>query len=150
MAKAPSMSAEARDFTEKNTDRAMRAANDGMNLLREIAEQNLAHSRAVLEGYLTTARRTIEGIDHQASDIRERSLSLAQATVANAFEFAHAMFRIKEPQQLVQLQSEFVGRQAQVLAEQSKELGQRLTHEADEVVSTAMRNESARRRSEAA
>ena len=69
---------------------------------------------------------------------------------ANAFEFAHAMFRIKEPQQLVQLQSEFVGRQAQVLAEQSKELGQRLTHEADEVVSTAMRNESARRRSEAA
>jgi len=62
------------------------------------------------------------------------------------------LVRMREPQELAQLQSEFVSRQAQVLGDQTKELGQSMMQGADEVANTTMQEvaESSRRRSEAA
>jgi hypothetical protein len=59
---------------------------------------------------------------------------------------------MREPQELVQLQSEFVSRQAQVLGNQTKELGQSFMQEANEVTNTTMEGivKSSRRQSEAA
>ena len=94
-----------------------------------------------------TARKAMDSLDHQASDIRERSLSLAETTLSNTVDFAHRVFHVRDTQELVQVQTDFIGRQAQALVEQSKELGQTLMHSADEVVTMAPRNaESAFRR----
>ena len=94
MTEARRMSAEARDFANKNTERAMRVAGDGITWWRNIAEQNLNQSRAVLEGCLSTTRMAMDSIDHQASDIRERSMSLAETMLTNTFDFARGVFHI--------------------------------------------------------
>ncbi len=138
------------DFAQQNTERAVQATNYGMNWMREIAEQNLNQSKAALEGLLMITRKAVDDIDHQASVVRERSLLLAEETLSNTFDFAQKLVRMREPQELAQLQSEFVRRQAQVLGDQK--LGQSMMQGANEVANTTMQGvaESSRRRSEAA
>jgi hypothetical protein len=140
------------DFAQQNTERAVQATNYGMNWMREIAEQNLNQSKAALEGLLMITRKAVDDIDHQASVVRERSLLLAEETLSNTLDFAQKLVRMREPQELAQLQSEFVRRQAQVLGDQTKELGQSMMQGANEVANTTMQGvaESSRRRSEAA
>ena len=140
------------DFAQQNTERAVQVTNYGMNWMLEIAEQNLNQSKAALEGLLMITRKAVDGIDHQASVVRERSLLLAEETLSNTFDFAQKLVRMREPQELAQLQSEFVSRQAQVLGDQTNELGQSMMQGANEVANTTMQGvaESSRRRSEAA
>src|SRR3954462_3980126 len=83
MAKGPTMK-----FPEPNAERAMQVANYGMDSMREMTEHSLNRSKALFEGILTTTRKTVENIDQQASEIRERSMSLAAETLSNTFDFA--------------------------------------------------------------
>ena len=110
------------DFAQQNTERAVQAS----DWVRAIAEQNLNQSKTAFEGLLTIARNAVPSVDRQSSAICEHSIAAAEQTLSNAFDFAHKVIRIKEPQELVQIQSGFVSRQAQVLGEQTKELGQRM------------------------
>jgi hypothetical protein len=108
------------EFAKQNTEQAAQAA----NWMRAMTEQNLSQSRAVLEGFLTFTRNALRSIDQQSSAICEHSMAIAEQTLSNAFEFAHKAIRAREPQELAQIQSEFVSRQTQVLDDQAKELGQ--------------------------
>jgi hypothetical protein len=49
---------------------------------------------------------------------------MAGDSVANTFDFAQRVLHAREPQELLQIHSEFIGRQAQSLADQAKELGE--------------------------
>jgi hypothetical protein len=62
------------DFSEKNTESAMQV----MDWMRDMTEQSLNQSKSALEGFFTTARKASEDIDEQASELRKRSLFLAQ------------------------------------------------------------------------
>ena len=140
-----------REFSQRQTDRAMEAADYGLNWLRDVTEQNLRQSKAVFEGLLSTVQKTADTFDQQSSELRERSLSLAAETLSNSFDFAHHAVRVREPQELVQLQSEFVSRQAQAFAEQAKELGQTMAQNASEAGRTAVHGaEALRKRAEPA
>ena len=79
-------------------------------------------------------------------------MSLAAETLSNTFDFAHNIVHAREPQELLQLQSEFISRQAQVIAEQSKELGQTAVRRAQEVGRTPHQGmaETSRREPQAA
>jgi hypothetical protein len=112
-----------RDFAE-NAENVMQAGIQGTDWMRGIAEQSLHLSKAALEGYLTTAHKTAEGINQQAAELRERSVSLATEVLTNTFDFVHRAVRVKKPQEVFELQSEFLSRQAQALADQAKELSQ--------------------------
>src|SRR5260370_36724791 len=92
-----------------------------MNWMLEIAEQKAVH-----------------GIDHQASVVRERSLLLAEETLSNTLDFVQKLGRMREPQELAHFQSEFVGRQAQVVGHKTKELGERMVREAMKVTTATM------------
>jgi hypothetical protein len=146
MAKGPT------DFAQQHTERAMQVTNYGMNWMREIAEQNLSQSKVALDGLLMITRKAADGIDHQACALRERSLSLAEETLSNSFDFAQKLMRMKEPHELAQLQSEFVSRHAQMLGDHTKELGQSIMQGVNDVAKTTIEGtaESSRRRSEAA
>ena len=147
MAKGPTT-----NFSEQNAERAMQVASYGIDWMREMMEQSLTQSRTVFEEFLATARKAVNDIDQQACEIRERSMSLAGETLSNTFNFAHKVVRVREPPELVQLQSEFISRQAQALADQSKELGQSIVHGGREAGRTASQriSEATRRGSEAA
>jgi phasin family protein len=118
---------------EQNTERAMQAANFGMDWMRQITEESFNQSRVMFEGFLSGARKTAESFDQQVSEVRERSMTLATEGLSNAYDFAHKATRAKDPQELLQLQSEFISQQAQAVAEQSKLLGESISRGANEV-----------------
>jgi hypothetical protein len=113
-----------RDFVDQNTQRVMTGTDHAMDWMRGVAEQSLSLSKAAFEGFLTSASKTTGTIDHQASGIRERSISLAVEALANTYDFAQRVVRAREPQEFLQLQGEFLSRQMNILADQTKELGQ--------------------------
>ena len=130
------------DFAQPNTERAT-------DWMRAIAEQNLNQSKAAFEGLLTVARKAVRDVDQQTAAICEHSMTFAEETLSNTFDFGHKLMHMKEPQELAQIQSEFVSRQAQLLGDQTKELGQRIMHGAHEAAKMAAA-EPTRKRSEAA
>ena len=136
------------DFAQQNTERTVQAT----NWMRAIAEQNLNHSKAAFEGLLTVARNAVGNIDQQSSAVCEHSIAVAEQTLSNAFDFAHKVIRMKEPQELAQIQSDFVSRQAQVLGDQANEFGQRMMEGVQEMekATEATGAVDSRRRSEAA
>ena len=139
------------DALRKKKDSSMRVAID----LVKAGEADACVSAGNTGALMATGRfvlKTVDGIDHQASVIRDRSMFLAEETLSNTFDFAQKLVRMKEPQELAQLQSEFVSRQAQVLGDQTKELGQTIMQGATAVAKTTLEGaaESQRKRSEAA
>jgi hypothetical protein len=145
------MTKSAADFAERNTERAVQVTNYGMDWLREVAEQNLDQSKASAETLMIATRKAVHALDQQTSAVLGRSMSAAEETLSNTFDFLHKLVRMKDPQELAQLQSEFVSRQAQVLADQTKEFGQTLVQGTSELAKTTERTaETIRKLSEAA
>jgi hypothetical protein len=64
-------------------------------------------------------------------------MSLANETLANTFDFANKAVRVKEPREAFRLQSEFLGRQVQTLADKTNELGQIIAQGANAASRTA-------------
>jgi hypothetical protein len=81
------------DFAQQNTERAMEAT----NWMRAIAEQNLNQSKAAFEGLLAITRNAVRGVDQQTTAICEHSLSLAEETLSNTFDFANRLVHMKDP-----------------------------------------------------
>jgi len=145
------MTKSAAEFAERNTERAVQATNYGRDWLREVGEQNLDQSKTSVEALVIATRKAVDAFDQQTSVIVGRSMLAAEETLSNTFDFLHKLVRMKDPQELAQLQSEFVSRQAQVLADQTKEFGQTLMQGASEMAKTTERTaETIRKRSEAA
>ena len=76
-----------------------------------------------------------ESFDRQATDISNRSMLIA-ATLSNAYHFAHKLVSVREPQQLATLQTEFVRRQAEIFADQMKDVSENRMQEATDVAAT--------------
>jgi hypothetical protein len=145
------MTKSAADFAERNTERAVQVTKYGMDWLREVAEQNLDQSKASVETLVIATRKAVHALDQQTSAVLGRSMLAAEETLSNTFDFLHKLVRMKDPQELAQLQSEFVSRQAQVLADQTKEFGQTLMQGTSEMAKTTERTaETIRKLSEAA
>jgi hypothetical protein len=118
------MTKDATEFTQQYSEHAMQAANLGMNWARELAEQSLNQSKVVLDGLFKITRKMAQEFDDQASAIREHSTSLTEKTLSNTLDFGHKLARLREPQELLELQKEFIARQSQAVADQTKELCQ--------------------------
>jgi hypothetical protein len=114
---------------QQNAETAMQVT----EWMRNMTDQLLDQSKILWEGSLTTARDAFEGVDQQASEIRGRLLALTEATLANSFDFAHKIVRTKGPQDLLQLESEFISKQSQLIADQSNQLGESAIRGAQEV-----------------
>jgi hypothetical protein len=125
------------DFAEQSSERATREGLEGFDWMRTMAEQGLNLSKAAFDGYFATTLKTADNIANQAAEIRERSISLANETLANTFDFANKAVRVKEPQEALRLQSEFLRRQVQTLADTTNELGQIIAHSASAASRTA-------------
>ena len=133
------MTKSAADFAQRNTERAVQVTNYGMDWVREVAEQNLDQSKASVETLVSATRKAVRALDQQTSAVLGRSMLAAEETLSNTFDFLHKLVRMKDPQELAQLQGEFVSRQAQVLADQTKEFGQTLMQGTSEMAKTTER-----------
>jgi hypothetical protein len=117
------------DFARQTTEQAVQAT----DWMRAIAEQNLNQSKAAFEDLLTIGRNVVRGVDQQAAFIRD-SMTFAEETLENTFEFAHKLVRMKEPQEFARIQTEFISRQAQVLAGS----GQRVMQDVNDAAKTTL------------
>lgn len=120
------MARDTADFAQQSGERAMQAANFGMAWGREFAEESFNQSRQAVDAFVRVSRKMAEDFEAQAAAIREHMTSLTQKTLSNTMEFGQKMASVKEPQEFAQCQSEFMARQAQTIADQTKEFGQKM------------------------
>jgi hypothetical protein len=122
-----------------------------MDWMRDAAEQSLHQSQAVVQTLLALSRKAGEGVNQQASAVHGDALALAEETFSNVFDFGQKIARAKDPQQFVQAQSDFLSRQAEILASHSKELAQSVAKETTEMTTATVREtEASRKRAQAA
>ena len=82
-----------------------------------------ANDECKILGHRSRSTGSFEG---QSSAVREQTAVLTQKALSNSVDFGQKFLRAKEPDELVRLQTEFVAQQAQIFAEQTKELGQKI------------------------
>ena len=113
-------------FAQQNAERGMETANFGLRWAREFAEQTLNQSKVAWDGFLKASNKMAEDFESQSSAIREHTTTLTEKALSNSVDFGQKCLRAKEPDELVRLQTEFMSQQAQIFAEQTKELGQKI------------------------
>src|SRR5215468_516291 len=145
------MARDTADFAQQSSERAMQAANFGMTWGREFAEESFNQSRQAVDSFLRAARKMAEDFETQAIATREQMTSLTHKTLSNTMEFGQKLAHAKEPQEFAQCQSEFMARQAQMIADQTKEFGQKMQKAAQMFASNAssVMAEASRRSEEA-
>src|SRR5262249_27266469 len=110
-------------FAQQSAERAMESANFGLRWARELAEQTLNQSKAALDGFLKASNEMAKDFESQSSAIREHTTALTEKALSNSVDYGKKCLRANEPDEFVKLQTEFVSQQAQIFAEQTKELG---------------------------
>ena len=113
-------------FAQKNTERMIESANFGLTWTREFAERTLNQSKAALDGFLQASNKIAKTLESQSSAVREQTTIFTEKALSNSVDFGQKFLHAKEPDDLVRLQTEFMSQQAQIFAEQTKELGQKI------------------------
>jgi hypothetical protein len=108
----------------QNTELGMQVASVGINWFRQVAEHNFNQSREPLGELFKVNRRVVDIFNDQASAFCEHSMSLAAEMLSNTLDCAVKLLSPKEPQEMAQIQTDFVSRQAQAIADQNKELNE--------------------------
>lgn len=118
------------------TEPTMQVASVGIEWFRQIAEHNISKGKVSLEELFKAHRMVVDAYGNQAAAIYSQSMSLANETVSNTIDCGVRLLRLREPQELAEVQSDFVSRQAQAFVNQSKELNQRFTRGAEALASS--------------
>lgn len=99
--------------------------------IRSFAEQTMAQARQAVDGFIQAASQAMGQMHGQAqaaqggvTEITHKSMTYAEQHVAATFDFAQKLMRAKDPKEVMALQSDYLGKQMQVLSSQVQELGQ--------------------------
>jgi hypothetical protein len=114
------------EFAQQNAERVMESANFGLKWARELAEQTLNQSKVALDGLLKASDKMAKDFESQSSVLRAHTTALTEKALSNSVDFGQKCLRAKEPDELVRLQTEFMSQQAQIFADQARELGQQI------------------------
>jgi len=95
--------------------------------MRKMTEQSLEQVRTAINGYLQFLQRAVPGDLMGGSEFSNKILEYAERYVASAFEFAQRLVQVKDPQEVMRLQMEFIQAQMQAMTEQAKELSEAAT-----------------------
>lgn len=131
------MARDSTEFAQQSGERAMQAATFGLTWAREFTEENFNQGKQTLDSFLRVSRKLTEDLEDQLCALRAHSTALTEQLFSNAMEFGQKLACAKEPQEVAQCQSEFMARQAQAVADQTKVFGQKLQHAAQELAQTA-------------
>jgi phasin len=95
--------------------------------VRKMTEQSMEQVRTAINGYLQFFQRSVPGNVMGGNELSNKVLNYAERNVANAFEFAQKLVQVKDVQDLVKLQTEFIQSQMQAMTEQAKDLSETAT-----------------------
>lgn len=99
--------------------------------VRAFVEQSVQQARTAFDGIFEAAHKAVGQFEGNAkaarsaaTEIADKSMAYAEKNMAATFEFAQKLMQAKHPTEVMQLQSEFLGRQMQAISAQVQELGQ--------------------------
>ena len=99
--------------------------------MRAFAEKSVEQAKTAFDNYMSQMLKaigTVEGTTDAAQtgvrDMGKQALAYAEENVASAFTFAERLVRARDPQEILQLQTEFARDTMQKLADQTKSLGE--------------------------
>lgn len=101
--------------------------------MRSFAEKSVEQAKTAFDNYISQASKAMSAVESQtdaatsgARDVGRQALGFAEENVAAAFAFAEKLVRARDPQEIMQLQSEFAKQTMQKLADQSKVMGEQM------------------------
>lgn len=101
--------------------------------MRAFAEKSVEQAKTAFDNYMDQATKAMNTAETQtdaaasgARDVGRQALGFAEENVAAAFAFAEKVVRARDPQEIMQLQSEFAKETMQKLADQSKAMGEQM------------------------
>lgn len=124
--------------TQEQLDQMTHAASFGSTWFAEMAEQNLKQGIGALDGMLRTVRKAADAFGYQASSIREHSTAVLEQSMGNAAELGNRLAHSKDALQWAEAQSEFMSKQAQVMASGAQSLGEALINSSNGVASAGL------------
>ncbi len=99
--------------------------------IRVLAEKTVEQARKAFEDFVVAAQKaTVQSEAATASlatgakEVSSKAIGYAEANVKAAFDFAQKLFQIRDPKEILAVQSEFVKTQLAAVQEQAKELGE--------------------------
>jgi len=99
--------------------------------VREIAEKTVEQARKAFEGFMVAAQKATAQSEAAtallatgAKDVSSKAMGYAEATVKAAFDLAQKLVQIRDPNEFLAVQSEFLKTQLAAVQEQAKELGE--------------------------
>ena len=105
--------------------------------MRSMAETSMEQAKKAFDGFISAAHKAVATFEGQAAsaqanarEMGQKAMDFAEQNVATSFEFAQKLVRAKDLEEMTRLQTEFMQRQMQTLAEQAQELGQTATRAA--------------------
>ena len=125
------------EFAQQSGERAAQAATFGLTWAREFTEESFNQGKHALDSFLRVSRKMTEDMQTQMSAIREHTTALTEQTLTNTMDYGQKLARAKDPQEIAQCQNEFMSRQAQAVADQTKVFGQKMQKAAQDFAQTA-------------
>ncbi len=107
--------------------------------MRAFAEKSVEQAKTAFDNYMDQATKAMSAAENQtdaatsgARDVGRQALGFAEENVAAAFAFAEKLVRARDPQEILQLQTEFAKETMHKLSEQSKAIGEQVQSAARE------------------
>jgi len=101
--------------------------------MRAFAEKSVEQAKSAFDNYMSQATKAMTAVETQtdaatsgARDVGRQALGFAEENVAAAFAFAEKLVRARDPQEIMQLQSDFAKETMQKLADQSKAMTEQM------------------------
>ncbi len=114
--------------------------------MRDFAEKSVTQARKAFDGFIGAAHKAVEtaqgsanALQTNAADMTRKTIGYAEQNVAAAFDLAQRMVRARDPQEVMQLQADFVRSQFAALQSQMKDVGSAVQEQVREAGTQAQR-----------
>jgi phasin family protein len=95
--------------------------------MRKMTEQSMEQVKTAISAYVDFWKRNVPENFAGGSALSDKILAYAEMNVASAFDFAGRLAQVRDVQELVKLQADFIQAQMQAMTEQAKNLSETTT-----------------------
>ena len=97
--------------------------------IRDMAEGNVDQARKAFDEFMSATQKAVSTVESSAStvqsgalDFNKKALNYAEENALKAFDFAQKALQVKDVQELMQIQNDFLRSQITALGEQARDL----------------------------
>src|SRR5215831_16963350 len=105
------------EFARQNSERTLQVTDFGVKWTREIAAQSMNQTKIAFVGFWQIGKKIADDLEKQSSAVRQQTTAFAEKTFLNTLDFGQKWICAKDPGEFIQLQREFISKQAQAFSE---------------------------------